>query len=180
MNEFRYLNEGEIEVRVAQCSEKGASLLLYKDARVDARILDETVGPENWQCKYYEIKGNLFCSVGICTGWTEAGPNWVWKDDCGTPSNMESEKGEASDAFKRACFKWGIGRELYTAPFVWVPADKINLKQGRSGKIACYDRFKVERVKAEEGRIVGLAIRNESTGKRVFMLAPPTREEVSE
>ena len=178
MNEFRYLNEGEIEVRVAQCTNNGASLLLYKDARVDARILDETVGPENWQCKFYVLKDTLFCSVGIAS--SHGGAEWTWKDDCGTPSNMESEKGEASDAFKRACFKWGIGRELYTAPLIWVPADKLNLKQGRSGKIACYDRFKVERVKVEEGRIVGLAIRNESTGKRVFMLAPPTREEVSE
>lgn len=166
MNEFRYLNEGEIEVRVAQCTNKGASLLLYKDARVDARILDETVGPENWQCRFYEIKGSLFCSVGVRV--TDQA-DWVWKDDCGTPSNMEAEKGEASDAFKRACFKWGIGRCLYTAPHIWVSSDKCNIKQGRNGNLVCYDRFTVERVRVENARIVGLAIRNDTKGCRAFI-----------
>ena len=89
--EFRTLNANEIECRVAQVYEgKGITLLLYKTARTDSTILDETVGKENWQDRYYECKGNLFCSVGI-----KCGDEWIWKDDCGTESNTEKEKGEA-------------------------------------------------------------------------------------
>lgn len=164
--EFRYLKAEEIECRAAMCSDKGVSLLLYKDARVDANVLDETVGCESWQCRFYEIKGNLFCSVGIINPVT---CEWVWKDDCGSPSNMEAEKGEASDAFKRACFKWGIGRELYTAPFIWVPADRCNIRQGRNGKPTCYDKFKVEKIEVVNGRIEKVSIWNETAGKRAFV-----------
>lgn len=161
---FRPLTEKEIEVRVGTCNEKGVSLLLYKDARVDANILDETVQPESWQCKFYECKGNLFCSVGI---YNQGG--WIWKDDCGAPSNMEAEKGEASDAFKRACFKWGIGRELYTAPFIWIPSESCNIKQGRNGKPTCFDKFRVEKIEINDGKIDKVSIWNDSTGKRVFV-----------
>jgi hypothetical protein len=100
-------------------------------------ILDETVGAENWQREHYECKGNLFCRVGIAVPHTvEHGVmyEWVWKSDCGVESNTKVQKGEASDSFKRACFNWGIGRELYTAPFIWVNADKCNIKNGK-----CYD-----------------------------------------
>ena len=114
---FRDLTKDEIDVRVGQVGDGWATLLLYKDARVDMDILDETAGSENWQRRHYEVKGNMYCSVGI-----KCGGEWIWKDDCGTESNTEKEKGEASDSFKRACFNWGIGRELYTAPFIWVPA----------------------------------------------------------
>lgn len=163
---FRALTKDEIECRVGTCSEKGVSLLLYKDARVDRAILDETVGAENWQCKFYECKGNLFCSVGIAS---ENLRQWVWKDDCGAPSNMEAEKGEASDAFKRACFKWGIGIELYTAPLIWVPADKCNVKQGRNGKPTCFDRFHVQKIIIEDGKIKAVAIVNDSTKKVCYV-----------
>ena len=97
--EFRLLKADEIDVRVAQVKESGCSLLLYKDARVDMNILDTTpgIGPENWQRKHYECKGNLFCSVGI-----KIDGEWVWKDDAGAESQAEKEKGEASDSFKRA------------------------------------------------------------------------------
>ena len=169
---FRPLKEDEIEVRVATCNDRGVSLLLYKNARVDRSILDETVGPVNWQCRFYECKGNLFCSVGIrstALNHQIIPEEWVWKDDAGAPSNMEAEKGEASDAFKRACFKWGIGVELYTAPFIWIPADKCNIKKGRNGKPACYDKFHVERIKTEDGKIVGLAIRNGTKNVRSFI-----------
>ena len=170
---FRNLDASEIECRVGTCSEKGVSLLLYKDARVDARILDEAVGNSGWQCRFYECKGNLFCSVGvrILRDYDKDTilPEWVWKDDCGAPSNMEAEKGEASDAFKRACFKWGIGRELYTAPFIWIPADKCRIRQGRNGKPTCLDRFKVEKIEIEDGRITKVSIWNESAGRRVFV-----------
>lgn len=169
--EFRDLTANEIEVRVSRITNAGVELLLYKDARVDQNILDKTVGAENWQCKYYECKNTLFCKVGInvCrdagTGYHE----WVWKSNAGAPSNMEAQKGEASDAFKRACFTWGIGRELYTAPRIFVYGDKCkSLKQGKNGKMQCYDHFSVAKIKIVDGRIVGLAIRNDDTGKVVF------------
>lgn len=114
--QFRLLKANEIEVRIGQAIKtanwQGVSLLLYKNARVDMDMLDEAVKPESWQRTHKEIKGNLYCAVGIKN---ESG-EWVWKDDCGTESNTEKEKGEASDAFKRACVNWGIGRELYSAP----------------------------------------------------------------
>lgn len=108
MVKFRDLRADEIECRVGICRENGLSLLLYKDARCDARILDETVGPDNWQDEFYDCKNTLFCKVGIRVDRGESFAEWVWKDDAGSPSNMEAEKGEASDAFKRACFKWGM------------------------------------------------------------------------
>ena len=159
---FRPLKAEDVEVRVGTCSEKGVSLLLYKDARCDMRMLDETCGPERWDCSYERIGDSLFCTVGIKVGMVDGAQEWVYKQDVGIPSNMESTKGEASDAFKRACFKWGIGRELYTAPFVWVSADKCNIKQGRNGKPQCYDDFRCTELEVEDGQIVKLTIRNMS------------------
>lgn len=127
---FRVLDADEIDCRVSTVSEKGCSLLLYKDARCDMNILDETLGPENWQRRHYEVKGSLHCEVSI---WDDKKDQWIRKADCGTESNTEKEKGECSDSFKRACFNWGIGRELYTAPFIWVPESKLNLCD-RNGK----------------------------------------------
>ena len=159
MLKFRDLTADEIDCRVQSCKENGLVLLLYKNARVDQNILDETVGAENWQREHYECKGNLFCRVGIDTNaLTEnAVPRWVWKSDCGTESNTEAEKGEASDSFKRACFNWGIGRELYTAPFIWIAADKCNIKNGK-----CYDKFAVEKIVIENKTIKAISIVNTS------------------
>jgi hypothetical protein len=162
MLKFRDLTKDEIDCRIQSVhkSGKGLVLLLYKDARVDQNILDETVGPENWQREHYECKGNLFCRVGIDTTYTLDDllqPRWVWKADCGTESNTEAQKGEASDSFKRACFNWGIGRELYTAPFIWIPAAKCNIENGK-----CFDKFVVEKIKIENKEIVGLSILNTS------------------
>ncbi len=110
--EFRTLKPSEIQVRPTDTKTKGsATLLLYQDARCAMDILDETVGSENWQKEYYEVKGNVYCKIGIFTA-----NGWTWKADCGTESNMDAEKGEASDAFKRAAVCWGIGRELYSGP----------------------------------------------------------------
>lgn len=159
---FRELRADEIECRVGRVTNNGVELLLYKDARCDMRILDETVGAENWQCGYYECKGTLFCKVGILIQRQDGSCEWVWKDDAGAPSNIESVKGEASDAFKRACFRWGIGRELYTSPRIFVFADKCkHLKEGRDGKMKCFDRFEVAKIQVESGRIVGVRITNE-------------------
>jgi hypothetical protein len=134
------------------------------------RILDETVGAENWQCEYYECKNTLFCKVSVLIDRGERFNEWVWKDNAGAPSNMEAQKGEASDAFKRACFCWGIGRSLYTAPRIFVYADKCGkIQQGKNGKMQCYDRFHVEKVRIEDGQITGLSIWNDTTGHRCFV-----------
>lgn len=114
---FRKLKADEIDCRVGSVTDKGVSLLMYKDARVDMRLLDEVVGVMNWKREHQLINGNLFCTVSIRDNATG---EWVSKQDVGVESNTEKEKGQASDAFKRACFNWGIGRELYTCPFVWV------------------------------------------------------------
>ena len=173
MIKFRNLEASEIEVRAAMVKENGVQLLLYKDARCDMRILDETVGPENWQKSFYEHKGTLFCRVGIfCKVGARVNPTdnvceWVWKADAGEPSNMSAQKGEASDAFKRACTNWGIGRELYTSPFIWVPADKCKI-QPRGNKFACFDRFSVAKVQIENGEITGIRIQNDTNGKVAF------------
>ena len=122
-NLFRYLTADEIECRVATVSEKGCSLLLYKDARCDMNILDETFGPMNWRRSH--TRDNANCIVSI---WDDEKQQWIDKEDTGTESFTEKEKGLASDSFKRACFNWGIGRELYTAPFIWIPAKDANVQ----------------------------------------------------
>ena len=163
---FRDLTADEIEVRVQSVKKNGLVLLLYKDARVDMNILDETVGAGNWQNKFYEHKGILFCSLGINTNYFDATlpDRWVWKDDAGVESNTEAEKGNASDARKRAGFAWGIGRELYTAPFVWVSAENCNIENSK-----CYDKFAVEKIVIENKRIKGLSIVNVTQKKRCFV-----------
>ena len=166
MIKFRDLTADEIEIRVQSVKQNGLVLLLYKNARCDMNIRDETVGAENWQREHYECKGNLFCRVGIDV--TE-GDNWVWKSDCGTESFSDAQKGEASDSFKRACFNWGIGRELYTAPFIYIPADKCNIVDGKNGSKQCYDNFEVEKIIIENKRITAVAIKNVTKGVRAFV-----------
>lgn len=172
---FRLLKADEIEVRIGSINEKGATLLLYKDARCDMNLLDETVGIANWQRKHYELKGHIYCSVGIKAKEIASGGNdsddWIWKDDVGVESNTESTKGESSDSFKRACFNWGIGRELYSAPFTWISADKYKVHINKSGKPATYDKFIVEKIKYNEDtrEITGLSIVNDTTKNRVFI-----------
>lgn len=166
---FRDLTEKEIDVRVATCSEKGVSLLLYKDARCDMNILDETVKPENWQRSHELINGNLFCNVSININYDkEKEPVWVSKQDVGVESYTEKEKGQASDSFKRACFNWGIGRELYTAPFIWVNAADANIVENK-GKKTTYDKFCVEQIIIKDKQIVALSIKNKNMKKRVFV-----------
>nr|DAP41717.1 MAG TPA: Rad52/22 family double-strand break repair protein [Caudoviricetes sp.] len=168
---MRELRANEIEVRVAQCGKNGVSLLLYKDSRCDMRILDETFGVMGWRDSYQSINGELFCTIEV---WDEQKLQWIGKQSNGTPSNMEAEKGRASDAFKRAGFMLGIGRELYTAPFIWVPADKCNIKPGKNGRMQCYDKFSCEKVRIENGIITGLSICNDTKLCRAFVY---TREE---
>lgn len=176
---FRALRAEEVECRIGQIAKNGngLSLLLFKTARTDMDILDETVGPDNWQCRFYEQKGTLFCSTGIRFEREDGSYEWVWKDDAGSPSNMEAAKGEASDCRKRSGVCWGIGRELYTAPRIWVYAQNrdgsanCNVRQGQNGKYQCYDEFSVERIEILDHQIKYVSIRNDTIGKTVFVWA---------
>jgi hypothetical protein len=165
---FRLLRANEIECRVATISEKGLSLLLYKDARVDQKILDETVGPMGWKRSHQSIDGSLYCTVAIFD--RESG-EWISKQDVGATSFAEKEKSQASDSFKRACVNWGIGRELYSAPFIWIPAEQCSIQSKTvNGKVQyyTYDRFLVASIDYNEDReIAGLTLVNGS-GKAVF------------
>ena len=161
-NLFRYLTADEIECRVSTVSEKGCSLLLYKDARCDMNILDETFGPMNWRRSH--TRDNANCIVSI---WDDEKQQWIDKEDTGTESFTEKEKGLASDSFKRACFNWGIGRELYTAPFIWIPAKDANVQQ-KNGKWTTYEKFSVTKMDIVDGKIVALNIASDKTGKIVY------------
>lgn len=168
---FRNLTADEIECRVAMAKETGVSLLLYKDARCDQNILDETVGAMNWQRCH--TRDNANCIVSI---WDKDKEQWIGKEDTGKESNTEAEKGLASDSFKRACFNWGIGRELYTAPFIWInAADCASLRQNGQ-KWQCYDTFTIEKILIENKKITAIAIKNTKTGKRCFVWQDPSRK----
>lgn len=161
---FRLLNKDEIDVRISQCSEKGVGLLLFKDARVDMNILDETVGTLNWQREHFVVDSRLCCTVSI---WDDDKKQWVSKQDVGTESYTEKDKGQFSDSFKRACFNVGIGRELYTAPFIWFNPDLLSksFKQDAKGKWVCYDRFEVVEIHYC-GRVIDyVKIKNTKNGK---------------
>lgn len=113
---FRYLKPNELQIKCTDTKYKGsATLLIFKDARVDMKVLDETCGRFGWQKDYKEIDGKVYCGVGILNTETN---QYIWKWDTGTEGNFEAEKSEASDAFKRACFAWGLGRSLYNTPRV--------------------------------------------------------------
>ena len=170
---IRLLKADEIECRIATINEKGLSLLLYKDARVDQRILDETFGIFGWKRSHQCIDGNLYCTVEI---YDKDSGEWISKQDVGTMSYSEKEKGQASDSFKRACFNWGIGRELYSAPFIWIPAgtaaiqSKESDSRNKEKKYYCYDRFSVSSIEYNGDReISSLVIVNEK-GQAVYAM----------
>lgn len=166
---MRKLRADEIECRVAQVSSKGCSLLLYKTARVDRAILDEEFGAMNWQNDFKVIDGKMYGGIAVRD---ETSPSWVWKWDCGTESNTEAEKGQASDCFKRAGFKWGIGVELYTAPFIWL---NVEVKQeGSKWKLANpFAKYSVKSIEYNNDTISNLEIVDDkgntvySMGKKV-------------
>ena len=178
MRDFRLLRPDEIECRVATVTEKSVQLLLYKTARTDAALLDDTVGSMYWCNDYKTIDGKMYCGIGIKDKDT---CQWVWKWNCGTESNMEAEKGEASDAFKRAGFVWGIGAELYSSPQIYVPISKCNVKNGK-----CYDIFEVtsigydnaENINALVISLNGEPVWNMGTAKKVQKV--DTRKAVDE
>ncbi len=169
--EFRDLKADEIDCRISQIKETFLDLLLYKDARVDQNILDETVGNMCWQRDHKELKGNIYCGISI---YDDERKMWITKWDCGKESFSEAEKGEASDSFKRAGFNWGIGRELYTAPQIriWLKDKDGNpnyeVFKKDNGKFTTYTEFSVEKIEITNKEITGLAIKN-NKGKRVFV-----------
>ena len=171
MSGIRLLHYDEIECRIGTISEKGLSLLLYTDARAAMKILDETFGCLNWQRSHQMIGNSLYCTVSV---WDNEKQQWISKSDVGTESYTEKEKGQASDSFKRACVSVGIGRELYTAPFIWVSANKVNL-QRKGDKLLTYDKFKLSDISYNDNReIVGLTIVNQN-GEVVYSLGQSER-----
>lgn len=174
--EIRLLRADEIECRVGVVRRNGLSLLLYKDARVDQNILDETFGIFGWKREHRFINGQLFCTVSI----RNTSGEWIGKEDVGTPSYAESEKGAASDSFKRACFNIGIGRELYTAPFIWIPAEKVRMEE-ENGKFRVKDFFHVDTISYYKERrlITALSIRNQR-GELVYSIGAVSGSEISD
>ena len=171
---MRLLKANEIEVKIKQVKETGLVALLYKTARTDMDILDDTYGAENWQCEYEEIKGNMYCKIGI---WSEKRNQWIWKQDCGIESREDGEgnekKGEASDAFKRAGFKWGIGRELYTSPFIWISSDVVKIDQ-RAGKCYCNEKFHVSKIGYNENNEINMLEIANSKNRTVYTFGSKT------
>ncbi len=168
---FRLLRADEIECRVQTITENGLVLVLYKDARCDMNILDEAVGAYNWKKSYSRENAN--CTVSL---YDESKGEWVSKEDTGTESNIEKEKGLASNSFKRASTCWGIGRELYTAPFIWINSNKVKISSGRNGKLACYEKFHVKNIEYDDRyRIKKLTIVNDS-GQVVYMFGGSSKK----
>lgn len=173
---IRTLRANEIECRIGTINEKGCTLLLYKDARVDMRLLDEVFGPMNWKRDHEVVNGNLFCTISI---YDEKKKEWVSKQDVGTESNTEKEKGQASDAFKRAGFNWGIGRELYSAPFIWVKLESNEIFKSTSGKCSTYTKFSVSEIEYDENREVSKCIIVDNNGVIRYQFPMP-KEKKSE
>ncbi len=158
----RLLKADEISARVQSVTDNGgAIILLYKDARVDMALLDETFGRMNWKREHTAIDGKLFCTISI---WDET-RGWVSRQDVGVESNMDATKGEASDAFKRAGFNWGIGRELYTAPFIFINlnADELYTDKGRA-KVKSSFRLTVKEIGYNDNREINRLILTDRKG----------------
>lgn len=168
---FRLLKAEEIEVRIASCNKGGVQLLLYKNARVDANILDETVGNLNW-CKTY-TRENHNCILSI---WDSEKNCWIEKEDTGTESYSEAEKGLASDSFKRAGFAFGIGRELYTAPNIFIFSSELATFQNDGMKYRCYDSFRVVEVVYNHNRTINSVVIENLNTHRTYRFENPTLE----
>lgn len=159
---FRLLKPQEIECRIGKASAKGLSLLLYKNARCDMQILDETVGAMNWE--RIHTNGNANCTIAI---YDSQKGEWVTKEDVGTPNNAEKEKSIASDSFKRAAVNWGIGRELYSAPFIWISSDKVKIEP-KDGKFICNEKFIVSKVEYDTDRNICLLEIQNGQGNPIY------------
>ena len=147
MEEIRLLGKEDIDVRVAQTlagnNKVRVSLLLYKNARVDMKILDELFTPMGWKRTHHLIGDRLYCQVEV---WDAEKKEWICKEDVGVESNTEAEKGQASDSFKRACVNWGIGRELYTAPRIVVELKENEYTKDQNNRIKVWATFSVKSI----------------------------------
>lgn len=162
---FRPLKAEEIEARVGMMKDgSGLSLLLYQNARVGMQLLDETVGPFNWSREHREENGHIVCRLTVTD--PETGRT-VIREDVGNESNTDPVKGAYSDSFKRACVGIGIARELYTAPFIWIPADKAGLYTV-GGRTRTNASFSVSGISYDGGRITWLEIVNAKTAQIVY------------
>lgn len=181
--DIRTLRAEEIDCRVSRISAKGATILLYKDARCDMRILDELVGPFGWRRDHQIIDGNLYCTVSILDPETGA---WVSKQDVGTKSNTEEEKGQASDSFKRACFNWGVGRELYTAPFIFVQREtKADEKKDSKGRTVYrladpWEIFRVAEISYDNNRNINHLVIAGKNNSVAFRWDKPVDDRITE
>lgn len=178
---FRALKASEIDCRIQSIGQNktgavGTTILLYKDARVDMNILDETVGAMNWQREHSVVNDNLYCTISI---WDEVKEQWISKSDVGTESNTEKEKGQASDSFKRAGFNWGIGRELYSAPFVYIQLDKSEYIE-RNGKLTSNAKFKVKDIAYDENKNIVRLVVVDSKGKARYTFGENTPNQTQE
>ena len=147
---IRNLNPEEIECRVGKITEQGITLLLYKNARVDQTILDEVFGICGWRRRHNMIGNELYCILSI---WDDEKKQWVQKEDVGTESEYEKAKGAASDSFKRACFNIGIGRELYSAPFIYIPINKVRMSE-KNGKKSVKDSFSIKNIQTTSDKVI--------------------------
>lgn len=164
---MRKIRADEIQVRINQVNVNGCSLLLYKDARFDRAILDEEFGQFGWQNDFKVIDGKMYGGIGI---YSNDLSEWLWRWDCGTESNTEAEKGQASDCFKRAGFKWGIGVELYSAPFIWLDIETKKNDKGKFELVDKYIKFQVIEIGySDKGEINKLVIADDK-GNKVFEL----------
>ena len=147
MEEIRLLTKHDIDVRVSNVTDTNnvvkVMLLLYKNARVDMKILDELYTPLGWKRTHKMIGDRMYCSVKV---WDEQKGVWVGKEDVGTESNTEAEKGQASDSFKRACVNWGIGRELYSAPKIYVTLNQGEYFYDRNNRLKVSASFSVSKI----------------------------------
>lgn len=173
MKEIRLLTADEIDVRVAQTTNYNGvvkvSLLLYKDARVDMKILDELYGPMGWKRSHQLIGDRLYCTIEV---WDAEKGCWIAKQDVGTESNTEPEKGQASDAFKRAGFNWGIGRELYTAPKIQVTLNEKEYKDN-GGRINVWAKFSVKTIGYDADRNITTLVLVDEKGITRFEMGTP-------
>ena len=178
MNTPRLLKADEINCRVQKLTKTGgAIILLYKDARVDMNILDETFGAMNWQRQHISIDGNLHCIISV---WDDTKKQWVSKQDVGTESFTEATKGEASDSFKRAGFNWGIGRELYTGPFIFVKLNPDEWETDDRGKVATTFKFglSVKEIGYNGANEINRLVLVDKRGEVRYMLGQKTVEPV--
>lgn len=170
---IRLLRADEIECRLATVKKTdygvGCSVLLYKDARCDMNILDEVFGPLGWERSHQQINNSLFCTISV---YDEEHQRWIHKQDVGTESYTEKEKGQASDSFKRACFNLGIGRELYTAPFIWINLNEKEVTSLGNDRYTSYTKFEVSEIGYEGRKINKLVIKDDKGNVRYTLNAP--------